>query len=108
MLELTSTSTSQPWGVISLGSGALALFMGTVGCLAGVSYFSLPVSVLGLVAGEMEVRKARRGEPAEMSHATLGIVLSTVTLAVHLMTTMAFIFILAFYILLFVGAVIFG
>ncbi len=108
MSEVRSTSTSQPWGMISLGSGALALFLMSAGCLIGMSYFALPFALFSLMAAEFEAQKARRGEFAEMSQATMGIVFSTITLAVQLVLTMAVVLLFVSYILLFAGFALFA
>ena len=107
MTDIKANSTSQPWGMISLGSGALALFLLSAGCLLGMSYFSMPVAIFSLVAAEMEVEKARRGEISEMSHATMGIVFSTITLGVQFVITMAVVLIFISYILFFFGMMLF-
>ena len=108
MTQSTSSTSSQPWGMISLGSGILALFILTAGCMVGMSYFSLPVAVLGLLAAEFEAQRARRGERAEMPLAAMGIVFSTITLAAHLVLTMAGLLLVLSYLLFFVGLVLFA
>ena len=105
MSEVRSTSSSPPWGLVSLGSGALGLFMVSAGCLVGMSYFSLPFAIFGLVAAELEAQKARSGEFAEMSHATMGIVFSTITLGMQLVLMMGIFYVLVSYILFFVVVV---